>query len=424
MRIWESRSNGDPLSLPPRLLTALLGAVTDDERPRLPQAMLDLARHEVDVINCALFLLPDAHGRPQFLSHAQVVEPSTVQGAGQAYTDGFYRRDLALQSALRRRARGNLLLLQGVDDIPDRAYRSACYEEVNTAQRFSVIRPLDGQAHLMLSFYRSARSAPLGAAEVRYLGALAEVLIEAGVPALPGAADRPEQRRRRASPPSGRGRGAPQPAGKRDPRLPAARHDPGSQRKGTRHRPHFGGHLSQPGLRQARRGVAARLLRSPAGTAPQRLTDIPTPPREEIFTMSATLTHLALHVPDLDACITFYETFCGMRVIHRRPGKGSQIVWMAEPGQEQRFIFVIMPGGQPRNLASDDYSHFGFALSSRAAVDDLARRAEAAGCLVWAPRDEPYPVGYYCGLRDPAGNYVEFSYGQPLGPGSEALPIP
>ncbi|HCE7325923.1 TPA: VOC family protein, partial [Pseudomonas aeruginosa] len=23
-----------------------------------------------------------------------------------------------------------------------------------------------------------------------------------------------------------------------------------------------------------------------------------------------------------------------------------------------------------------------------------------------------------------AGNYVEFSYGQPLGPGSEALPIP
>lgn len=132
--------------------------------------------------------------------------------------------------------------------------------------------------------------------------------------------------------------------------------------------------------------------------------------------MSPTLTHLALHVPDLDACIAFYETFCGMRVIHRRPGKGSQIVWMAEPGQEQRFIFVIMPGGQPRNLASDDYSHFGFALSSRAAVDDLARRAEAAGCLVWAPRDEPYPVGYYCGLRDPAGNYVEFSYGQPLGP--------
>ncbi|MCX4198148.1 sugar phosphate nucleotidyltransferase [Methylobacterium organophilum] len=38
--------------------------------------------------------------------------------------------------------------------------------------------------------------------------------------------------------------------------------------------------------------------------------------------------------------------------------------------------------------------------------------------------DEPYPVGYYCGVRDPAGNYVEFSYGQPLGPGAEDMPEP
>ena len=37
----------------------------------------------------------------------------------------------------------------------------------------------------------------------------------------------------------------------------------------------------------------------------------------------------------------------------------------------------------------------------------------------WAPRQEPYPVGYYCGLKDPDGNFVEFSYGQPLGPGAE-----
>ncbi|MNR46440.1 Glyoxalase-like domain protein [compost metagenome] len=83
-----------------------------------------------------------------------------------------------------------------------------------------------------------------------------------------------------------------------------------------------------------------------------------------------------------------------------------------------------MPGGQDRHLAADDYSHLGFAVDSRERVDAIAAQAEAAGCLVWPPRDEPYPVGYYCGLRDPAGNYVEFSYGQPLGPGSEALPIP
>lgn len=140
--------------------------------------------------------------------------------------------------------------------------------------------------------------------------------------------------------------------------------------------------------------------------------------------MRPTLTHLALHVPDLDACVEFYTDFCGMRVSHERPGKGSRIVWMAEPGKERTFILVIMPGGMDRALAENDYSHFGFALSSRSEVDALAARARRVGCLVWEPRDEPYPVGYYCGVRDPAGNYVEFSYGQPLGPGAEELPSP
>jgi catechol 2,3-dioxygenase-like lactoylglutathione lyase family enzyme len=140
--------------------------------------------------------------------------------------------------------------------------------------------------------------------------------------------------------------------------------------------------------------------------------------------MRPTLTHLALHVPDLDACIAFYTRFCGLRVFHERPGKGSRIVWMAEPGKEREFIFVIMPGGMDRSLAENDYSHFGFAMASREEVDAVAELARADGCLIWEPRDEPYPVGYYCGVRDPAGNYVEFSYGQPLGPGAEELPAP
>lgn len=116
--------------------------------------------------------------------------------------------------------------------------------------------------------------------------------------------------------------------------------------------------------------------------------------------MRPTLTHLALHVPDLDACIAFYAQFCGMHVFHERAGKGSRIVWMAEPGKEREFIFVIMPGGQDRALAENDYSHFGFALASRGEVDAIADRARQAGCLIWEPRDEPYPVGYYCGQRD------------------------
>ena len=133
--------------------------------------------------------------------------------------------------------------------------------------------------------------------------------------------------------------------------------------------------------------------------------------------MSPVLTHLAMHVQDLDACIAFYKDFCGMLVVHERNDSGGRVVWLAEPGREQEFIFVMVPGGARREQAPTDYSHVGFALETRAAVDAIADKARAAGCLVWAPREEPYPVGYYCGVRAPNGSIVEFSYGQPLGPG-------
>ncbi len=135
--------------------------------------------------------------------------------------------------------------------------------------------------------------------------------------------------------------------------------------------------------------------------------------------MTPTLTHLALHVRDLDACIAFYRDFCGMRCVHERAdGEGGRVVWLAEPGREADFILVLLAGGPGRDRGERDYSHFGFALESRAAVDEIAAKAQAAGCLIWPPHEEPYPVGYYCGLSDPDGNAVEFSYGQPLGPGA------
>ncbi len=133
------------------------------------------------------------------------------------------------------------------------------------------------------------------------------------------------------------------------------------------------------------------------------------------------ITHIALHVADIDACVEFYRDFCAMGVIHARAAGTQRIVWLAEPGREGDFIFVVMSGGEDLRLADQDYRHFGFALDSREAVDAIAARGASRGCLVWPPRDEPFPVGYYCGLRDPNGNFVEFSYGQPLGPGAANL---
>jgi catechol 2,3-dioxygenase-like lactoylglutathione lyase family enzyme len=132
----------------------------------------------------------------------------------------------------------------------------------------------------------------------------------------------------------------------------------------------------------------------------------------------ATLTHIALHVNDFESCISFYEQYCGMSVSHRRADEHSNVVWLSEPGKEHEFIIVVIDGGKSQAQATDDFGHLGFAVESSERVDELASHAESEGRLVWPPRREPYPVGYYCGIRDPDGNIVEFSYGQPLGPGA------
>jgi catechol 2,3-dioxygenase-like lactoylglutathione lyase family enzyme len=138
--------------------------------------------------------------------------------------------------------------------------------------------------------------------------------------------------------------------------------------------------------------------------------------------VSAHLTHIALHVKDLERCVEFYREYCGLKIVRERSdGAGKRIVWLAEPGRESQFIFVVLPGGPGRQQAERDFSHFGFALASRDAVDAMAQKGRQAGCLEWPPRDEPFPVGYYCGLKDPDGNFVEFSFGQPLGPGAALL---
>ena len=140
--------------------------------------------------------------------------------------------------------------------------------------------------------------------------------------------------------------------------------------------------------------------------------------------MNPFFTHVALQVRDLDASIEFYQSFCGMGITQERWDDASEadtrVVWMAEPGREHQLIFVLMPGDFAVAQHPSDYSHLGFALASREAVDAVAARAKEAGCLQWVPRQEPFPVGYYCGLRDPDGRFIEFSYGQPLGPGASA----
>lgn len=133
--------------------------------------------------------------------------------------------------------------------------------------------------------------------------------------------------------------------------------------------------------------------------------------------MSSKLTHVALHVRDVEVSRAFYEDYCGLSVVHERPSHGgdSTIYWMAGEGQERDFVIVILPGGSRPAQSSGDFSHLGIALDSEAAVEAIADRARADGVLAWPVHYDPLPVGTYCGVFDPDGGVVEFSFGQPLG---------
>jgi len=133
--------------------------------------------------------------------------------------------------------------------------------------------------------------------------------------------------------------------------------------------------------------------------------------------MKASLTHIALHVGDVEASTAFYGKYCNMRVVHERVDHDVRVVWLAEPGRETSFVIVLIAGGGPVRQDENDFTHLGFALESYEAVNQIARIGAAD--LAWPPRDLPYPVGHFCALRDPDGRVVEFSYGQPLGPGAK-----
>ena len=107
-------------------------------------------------------------------------------------------------------------------------------------------------------------------------------------------------------------------------------------------------------------------------------------------------THVALHVRDLAACVSFYDSYCGLNEIRRRC---DQVVWLAEPRHKRDFAMVLLAGGPGRNQPKDDFRHLGFAVGSYGEVDAVATQARGDGILVWEPHVGAYPVSCYCGVR-------------------------
>ena len=132
--------------------------------------------------------------------------------------------------------------------------------------------------------------------------------------------------------------------------------------------------------------------------------------------MRPRLTHLALGVEDLDRTIAFYRKHVHLHVVHERAEDGRRVVWLAEQETDADFVLVLfeVPGERPPE--QQNLQHLGFAVASRAEVDEAAVTARADGVLALEPVYAGPIVGYFCIVRDPDGNQVEFSYGQPINP--------
>ena len=104
-----------------------------------------------------------------------------------------------------------------------------------------------------------------------------------------------------------------------------------------------------------------------------------------------------------------------MIVLDERVNDGEGSVYMAEAGRTGEIVFQLKTGGDKLKLTDADDEHFGFTVESRQAVDDIANRAREDNILFWEP-DEYIPGAYFCTVKDPNGNFVEFSYGHPMPP--------
>lgn len=130
--------------------------------------------------------------------------------------------------------------------------------------------------------------------------------------------------------------------------------------------------------------------------------------------MATRLTHVALHVGAMDACIEFYQRYCKLEITNDQVRGGRRVVLMAEPGRGANFVLQLLAGGADRAPTPEDDRHLGFAVDSREEVDRLAAMAAEEGILLFETFEAPFPIGYLCAIKDPNGNSVGISYGHLL----------
>jgi catechol 2,3-dioxygenase-like lactoylglutathione lyase family enzyme len=131
----------------------------------------------------------------------------------------------------------------------------------------------------------------------------------------------------------------------------------------------------------------------------------------EVDPMYPRITHICLSVANLEDCARFYQRYCQMEINQDRSVSGQGSMYLSEAGKKAGLILQIKSGGAQQTPADNDETHIGFSVESREIVDVLASMARAEGVMLYEP-GEYLPNAYFCGIRDPNGNCVEFGFGQ------------
>lgn len=125
--------------------------------------------------------------------------------------------------------------------------------------------------------------------------------------------------------------------------------------------------------------------------------------------MSEKLDHLAMMAADVERTAQFYCDWAGMEIIHDRHDT-HRVMWVRTKDDPTGLILVLIESD--KDFASGRMDHFGFHVGSRGDVDAIAERARAVGILVDEPLYAGPVVGYFCTIKDPDGNLVEFACDQ------------
>jgi len=117
------------------------------------------------------------------------------------------------------------------------------------------------------------------------------------------------------------------------------------------------------------------------------------------------LTHIALHVNDVDRAFAFYESVFGMVAVYRR----DDFLQAQTPGA--RDVLVFEQGThEPRHTGS--IAHFGFRLADPNDITAAARAVTDAGGSI-EDQGEFCPGEPYLFVRDRDGYLVEIWYELP-----------